>query len=231
VRVTKWGTAVIQLLETAKVSQASFARDLGLHRVVLNRYLKGEREPPNGVISRINLALGQRLFESRIEAYLKALHWAESTDGTDLPDAVIEDGIDMLRSAFASYLRVDGAPELFQQLQRLGAARFRKLLLALCTINRRRSLRHIRGIEDPGKAWFVELQETCVRHGVDLKPWLKTERELQEVRALDAFVYSVERAVQKLSNEPTERLKAEQEIIVAGITLAAITRHIEENKT
>lgn len=220
-----------QLLRAAKMGQADLARDTRLHRVVLNRYLHGERRAGDEVVARVNKTLAKRLCEPGIEAYLDALHWVESSGDRDLPDSVIEDGVEMLRSAFASYLREDAAPKLYQQLQGLGAVRFRKLLLALCAINRRRSLRHIRGIENPGKPWFNELQEACVKHGADLTPWLKINRELQEVRALDAFVYTVERALRTLSDEPSERLKAEEEIIVAGITLAAKTRFFEEQKT
>lgn len=230
--VTKWGDAVLALLEAGKIRQADLARDVSLSRVVLNRYLKGEREAPDDAVLEVNEKLQERLSYPGIQSYLNALHWAESADDVDLPDEIHGDGVDMIRAAFGSYLRpeAEAAVELGERLSGLGPTELRKLLLALCVLNRKRFVSHIRGFEPSGKSWFEELRGVCERHGVSLKALLRTKRELREPRATDDFVRAVDKALVSLSVDPSARLRAQQEILLAGFTYATILRNIERNE-
>jgi transcriptional regulator with XRE-family HTH domain len=225
-KVTTWREALGELLRAGKVYQANLAADVRLHRVVLNRYINGDRKPEEETVRRINAALAHRLGDDNVRKYLDALHSLESVRaGEEPPTYAVSDCLELLLDATTVYLRDDAKArrELWQSIQNT------KLMIALSAIHHRHLLRHIIGDAEPRQTWFDDLQTVCRRYGVDLRRWLRPERELKAARALDSFIVTMEKALSVIP-DPSERLQAEQDLLVAAVRLAAINRNIQKGK-
>jgi transcriptional regulator with XRE-family HTH domain len=224
--VTTWREALGEVLRAGKVPQAKLAADVRLHRVVLNRYVNGDREPEEDTVRRINAALASRLCDDNVQKYLDALYSLESLRTSDEPPGyAVDDCLEVLLDAASVYLRDDAEArrELWQSIQNT------KLMIALSAVHRRHLLRHLVGVAEPRKTWFDELQAVCLKYGVDLRRWLRPERELRAARALDSFIVTMEQALSVIPN-PAERLQAEQDLLVAAVRYGAFSRNIQKGK-
>jgi hypothetical protein len=226
VNVTTWREALGELLRAGKIPQAKLAADVRLHRVVLNRYINGEREPEEETVRRINAALAHRLCDDNVQKYLDALHSLQSVGaGEEPPSYAVSDCLEELLDATSVYLRDDAEArrELWKSIQNT------KLMLALSAVHRRHLLRHIVGVPEPRKTWFDELHAVCLKYGVDLRRWLRPEPELRAARALDSFILTMQKALHVIPDS-AERLQAEQDLLVAAVRLAAFNRNIQKGK-
>lgn len=224
--VTTWGGAIGELLRAGNISQAKLAREVRLHRVVLNRYINGDRQPEEETVKRINAALAHRLCDDNVQKYLDALHSLESVCAREEPPSyAVDDCLEMLLDATSVYLRDDAEArrELWKSIQNT------KLMIALSAVHRRRLLQHIVGAAEPRKTWFDELQAVCLKYGVDLRRWLRPESELRAARALDSFILTMQKALRVIP-DPRERLQAEQDLLVAAITYAAFSQSTQKGK-
>ena len=68
--ITGWGETVDAVLGAANVKQVELARLLKIRPPVLNRYLRGERQPDSKTVAKINRAIAKLTGHAHIAPYL-----------------------------------------------------------------------------------------------------------------------------------------------------------------
>lgn len=232
--LTRWGTAVQEIRNAARIPEAALADAAGFTGPTLFRYLRGQRQPTSEAVQKIDAALADLLHQPNIASYLDAIYWLCAEDAsTGIRMGAIDGFLDMLQLALTR-LRPEAKAALKDQIDRMGSSRKKKLILAMNVMFRRALVRHIIGDADDAKSWFDQINDVFLKHGIDLAPWMKPRMEIEDDLAREQFTKAVRRAL-RIIDDPPLRFETESAIQKAfadyeAARLAAELRRLRGDK-
>jgi hypothetical protein len=226
VKVTDWGTAVLDILEASDVSQAELARnafgvpsskrDSLRHRVAINRYLLGARMPRSEDVQAINRSVERLIGVEGIEEALGAIAVLSALVRFDI-DALAGAAFRLLFTlAGQGVLVKDWDLRFFKRISSLDESALRKVLASVCAATWKPLIDNLVG-KLPVQSIYHRLSAALSKHNL-------SDLVARPSGLLESTVNFLTTARKELLTPPTtsdERIAAEKRLLKAAFIFAA----------
>ncbi|MGC8486460.1 MAG: hypothetical protein ACP5O6_12645 [Candidatus Baltobacteraceae bacterium] len=183
----RWASEVNAILDASNIKQAVIAREVGLHNVILGRYLRRTGRVvsvPTHDAKKINAAIARLSMEEEGE-------YLDSILATDELTTIEHREYEKALHCIEGYLKPEALAKIARKVDHLSISKQNAVIRAVAQVKRGHTLRFIQGRKEKST-----LEEQIIsafsEHGIDLRRSLRPANEIASSLAINHFVLALD---------------------------------------